>query len=57
MDMEHTVDLSKVRIEYKTIDTRSNTGLKKAEKLHKLGWKTGQVGLSTIQFYREVEKK
>lgn len=56
-NMTPTVDLSKVRIEYKTVDLRSNTGQKKAEKMHKAGWKTGAVGISSIQFYREVPKK
>ncbi len=38
--------------DYETVDTRSENGLKKAERLQKQGWQIGSVGLYTIQFFR-----
>ena len=45
------------KITYKTIDTRTLDGLKKAERLHARGWAMVSVGLFKIQFYRKEETK
>jgi len=44
-----------MRFEYKTVDTSTLEGLKKAERLHMSGWKTIRVGLFLIEFEREVK--
>jgi len=43
-----------VRIEYRTIDTSTLKGLKRAERLQARGWTIGRVGLFLVQFYRKA---
>jgi len=38
---------------YKTVDTSTLKGLKQAERLHRLGWKTIRVGLFLIYFEKK----
>jgi len=40
-------------VEYKTIDIRSEKGIREAELLKSQGWIMGSTGLDTIQFYRQ----
>ena len=44
-----------MKIKYRTIDLRSISGFYQAEKLKALGWKIGNIGLNTIQMYREIK--
>lgn len=44
------------KVEYRTVDTRTEKGLKEAERLKEQGWYVGSVGLYTIQFYRAKDK-
>lgn len=43
-----------MKYEYRTIDTSTLKGLKLAEKLHMVGWKTDRIGLFMIWFSRKV---
>jgi len=52
----HVAESINEAIQYKTIDLRSEKGFKEAEKLQKQGWKTGSVGLYTIQMYKDASK-
>lgn len=45
------------KVEYRTVDTRTEKGLKEAEKLKAAGWEIGSVGLYTIQFFKKPTKK
>jgi len=38
------------RIKYKTIDTKTKSGLKRAERLKKTGWKIVNIGFWDILF-------
>ncbi len=38
---------------YKTINTRTLEGLRKAEKLKSLGWVIYSIGFNTISFYKK----
>jgi hypothetical protein len=40
-------------LEYKTVDLRTEKGIKEAEELKEQGWTLGSHGLDTIQFYRD----
>lgn len=40
------------KVEYKTVDTSTLKGLRRAEYLHTHGWKMMRVGLYLIQFFR-----
>jgi len=42
---------------YKSINTRTLTGLKKAERLKKQGWKIVSVGFETIIFEKESHEE
>jgi hypothetical protein len=44
-------------MKYKTVDTSTLKGLKRAERLHQNGWKTASVGLFRIQFFKPKRKK
>lgn len=44
-------------IQYKTVDTRTEKGIKQAEALKRQGWTIGSVGFNTIQFYRNRPAK
>lgn len=44
-------------LEYKTVDLRTEKGIKEAEELKEQGWTLGSHGLDTIQFYRELKKE
>lgn len=46
-----------MKFEYKTIDTSTEAGLKKAERLQKQGWKILNNGFWSIQFEREKKVK
>lgn len=46
-----------MKFEYKTIDTRTEKGLKQAERLQRQGWKDINVGLFSIVFEREKKGK
>lgn len=43
-----------MKFEYRTVDTSTLEGLKKAERLHQSGWKMIRTGLFLIQFEREA---
>ena len=40
-------------LKYKTVDTTTLKGLKRAERLHAYGWKMIRVGLFSIQFEKK----
>lgn len=44
-------------IKYKTVDTRTLKGLRRAERLKQLGWKILGSGFWTIDFYKPVSLK
>lgn len=44
-----------MKTEYRTVDTSTLEGLKKAERLKARGWTIARVGLFIIQFYRKVK--
>lgn len=44
-----------MKFKYKTIDTSTIEGLKQAERLHRLGWKTISVGLFLIVFEKQIK--
>lgn len=41
--------------EYRTVDTSTLEGLKKAERLKARGWTMYSVGLFIVKFYRKVK--
>ena len=42
-------------IEYRYVDTRTEKGLLKAEKLKREGWELGPAGFWSLQFHRSKE--
>jgi len=45
-----------MKIRYKIVDTRTEKGLKQAEKLKNTGWIIASIGFWMIQFYKEVKE-
>lgn len=43
--------------EYQSVDTSTEEGLQKAERLKRQGWDVYNVGFSTLQFQREKKEK
>jgi len=45
------------KVKYKTVDTRTEKGLKEAERLHDQGWLVNHAGFWSIQFYKPESVK
>jgi hypothetical protein len=45
-----------MNIKYKTVDTRTEKGLKQVERLKANGWKVGSIGKTVIELYKPIPK-